>query len=239
MENISIFAAFTAGLISFVSPCVLPLVPAYLSFISGLSVEELRGEEARKKGMRKVILSVIAFILGFSVVFVLLGATATFLGQFLLSKMAILIKAAGVIIVVLGLHMTGLFRLRFLEIEKRFQQQKRPVGLFGAFVVGVAFAIGWSPCIGPILAGILAYAATKDTVWQGIGLLSCYSLGLGLPFLVAGVGINYFLGFKSRFGKHYRTVEIVSGVLLIVVGVLIFTNDFQRVAGYLMILGTE
>jgi cytochrome c-type biogenesis protein len=236
MESVSLIAAFTAGIISFVSPCVLPLIPAYLSFISGISLDEMRQKEGgRAKVLKKVSLNAILFILGFSVVFIVLGATATVLGQFLLSKLAILTKIGGVILVILGLHIAGVFRLKFLDYEKRFHSSEKPLGVVGSFVVGVVFAFGWTPCIGPILAAILAYAGTKETVGQGIVLLSVYSLGLGLPFFLAGIGINTFFGLFERLmrvKKFFRIIQIVSGVLLILVGVLIFTNDLQRITSF-------
>jgi cytochrome c-type biogenesis protein len=233
MESVSLIAAFTAGIISFISPCVLPLIPAYLSFISGISLDEMRRQEGgRSRVLRRVSLNAMLFILGFSVVFIALGATATVLGQFLLSKLAILTKIGGVILVILGLHIAGVFRLRFLDYEKRFQATKKPFGMLGSFVVGMIFAFGWTPCIGPILAAILAYAGTRETVGQGVVLLSVYSLGLGLPFFLAGIGINTFFGLFERIRKYFRVIEIVSGVLLILVGVLVFTNDLQRVASF-------
>jgi len=234
MGEVTFLAAFAGGVISFVSPCVLPLVPAYISFISGVSVDELRGVGQRAKILKQVTLNSIAFVLGFSVVFVLLGASATFVGQFLLSKLAVISKIAGVIIVIFGLHMTGLFRIRFLHYEKRFHTESKPVGLLGSFVIGLAFAFGWTPCIGPILAGILLLAGSQETVFQGIGLLATYSLGLGLPFLITGISINSFLGLFHRIKRHFRVIEIISGTFLIVVGVLIFTNYLSIVSSLLM-----
>ena len=233
MQSVSLIAAFTAGIISFISPCVLPLIPAYLSFISGISLDEMRRQESgRARVLKKVSLNAMLFILGFSVVFIALGATATVLGQFLLTKLAILTKIGGVILVILGLHIAGVFRLRFLDYEKRFHATKKPFGMLGSFVVGMIFAFGWTPCIGPILAAILAYAGTRETVGQGIVLLSVYSLGLGLPFFLAGIGINTFFGLFERIRKYFRVIEIVSGILLILVGVLVFTNDLQRIASF-------
>lgn len=233
MEHVSLIAAFTAGLISFVSPCVLPLIPAYLSFISGVSLDEMRRQEGgRAKVLKKVSLNALLFIMGFSVVFILLGATATVLGQFMLARLAILSKIGGVILVIFGLHLTGVFRLKFLEYEKRFHPTQKPLGMAGSFLVGVAFAFGWTPCIGPILAAILAFAGTRETVGQGILLLSVYSLGLGLPFFLAAIGINTFFGLFEKIRKHFRVIEIVSGVLLILVGVLIFTGDLQRITSF-------
>ncbi|UCE17718.1 MAG: cytochrome c biogenesis protein CcdA [Gemmatimonadota bacterium] len=235
MEEVTIFAAFIAGVISFGSPCVLPLVPAYISVISGISLDELKGGHDKKLVWRKVSLNSIAFILGFSTVFVLLGASATVAGQFLLSKLTVITKIAGVLIIIFGLHTIGLFRLKFLYYEKRFQAQQKSVGLLGSFVIGLAFAFGWTPCIGPILAAILIVAGTQETVLQGISLLAIYSLGLGLPFFITGLSINFFLGMFSKMKwKFFRTIEIVSGVFLIVVGVLIFTNYLSIISSVLM-----
>lgn len=184
--------------------------------------------------MKKVSLNSIAFILGFSVVFILLGASATFIGQFLLSKLTLLSKIAGVIIVLFGLHMVGLFRIKFLQYEKRFHTAGKPVGLFGSFAIGLAFAFGWTPCIGPILAAILIVAGSQDTVWQGISLLAFYSLGLGLPFFITGISLNTFLSMFNRIKRHFRTVEIISGAFLIVIGILIFTNYMSILSSWLM-----
>ena len=235
MEEVTIVAAFVAGIISFVSPCVLPLVPAYISVISGISLEELKGGHKKTLIWKKVSLNSIAFILGFSTVFVLLGASATVAGQFLLSKLTIISKIAGVLIIIFGLHTIGLFRLKFLYYEKRFQAQQKSVGLLGSFVIGLAFAFGWTPCIGPILAAILIVAGTQETVLQGISLLAIYSLGLGLPFFITGLSINFFLSMFSKMKwKFFRTIEIVSGVFLIAVGVLIFTNYLSIISSLLM-----
>lgn len=230
MEKVSLLAAFIAGLISFVSPCVLPLVPGYISFVSGVSLETLR-EEGRPGGsMRKIILNCLLFILGFSVVFVSLGASATFIGQFLLEKSAIFSKIAGVVVIVFGLFVMGVLRIPFLQFEKRFHARTKPLGLLGSFLIGLAFAFGWTPCIGPILGAILAYAGTQGTVKEGIYLLTAYSLGLGLPFFVTGLAMNTFLGFSKRIRPHFRKIEIASGILLVVVGILILTGSLQRLA---------
>jgi len=233
-ENISLFAAFTAGIISFISPCVLPLIPAYLSFISGVSVEEMKSRDRKSEVLKKVSLNTILFILGFSVVFVALGASATFFGEFLLAKLSLFNKIAGVIIMILGVHLLGVFRIRFLDYEKRFHTKSRPLGLFGSFLVGLAFAFGWTPCIGPILAGILLVASNQDTVTKGVVLLSSYSLGLGIPFFVTAVSFHTFLSVFGWIKKHFRTVEIVSGVFLIIVGFLIFIGSFSSLTGFLV-----
>lgn len=231
--SISLLAAFGAGILSFVSPCVLPVVPGYLSFVSGASVEEL-GKGGATAGRRWAIMAdILSFVLGFSVVFVLLGASATAIGAFLLAKMSLLSKIAGVLVIILGLHMLGVFRLNALYREKRFHTRHKRVGVIGSFLVGIAFAFGWSPCIGPILGGILAYASTEETVGEGMILLAFYSLGLGLPFIVAGLSLDAFFRFTGRFKKHFRAIEVTSGILLLAVGVLIFTNQLTLVSSWI------
>jgi cytochrome c-type biogenesis protein len=244
-ENVTLLAAFGAGLLSFISPCVLPLIPGYLSYISGMSLDEMRGTPpARVAGAavavaapvntrRHVILSSLAFILGFSIVFISLGASASAIGRFMMARLDILGKIAGAIIIVFGLHTMGVLRIEWLYQEKRVQTKKRPAGLVGAMLVGIAFAFGWTPCIGPILAGILAVAATQDTVGSGVQLLSAYSLGLGVPFLATAVAIDRFFAAFAKIRKHYHKVEVVSGVLLVIIGLLIFTNRFTVIAQWL------
>ena len=235
MGGVSIVAAFTAGLISFLSPCVLPLVPGYISMVSGASVDELKAED-NTRVLRKVLLHSLLFIAGFSIVFISLGASATWLGQVLLSRMSLLYKVAGVIIIIFGLHLTGLLRIGFLYRDKRFHSAGKPATALGAFVIGLAFAFGWTPCIGPILAAILGLAASQQTVSAGITLLAVYSLGLAIPFLLTSLGINRFLRFYDRFRVHLRQVEVFSGVILILLGAMIFTNQFTRLSGYLSFL---
>ena len=234
MENVSLFAAFTAGIISFISPCVLPLIPAYLSFISGVSVEEMKSRDRKSQALKKVSVNTILFVLGFSVVFVALGASATFVGDFLLSKLSLFNKIAGAIIILLGLHLLGVFRIRFLNYEKRFHARSRPLGPLGSFLVGLAFAFGWTPCIGPILAGILLLASNQDTVTKGVVLLSAYSLGLGIPFFVTAVSFHTFLSVFGWIKKHFRVVEIISGLFLIIIGFLIFIGSFSALTGFLI-----
>ncbi|MBI4264732.1 MAG: cytochrome c biogenesis protein CcdA [Acidobacteria bacterium] len=243
-ENVTLLAAFGAGVLSFISPCVLPLVPGYLSYISGLSLDEMRGVAgpagaavavaAPAETRRRILISSLAFILGFSLVFVALGASASAIGQFLLSRLSLLGKVAGAIIIIFGLHTMGVLRIEWLYQEKRLQApQSSPAGPIGAMLVGIAFAFGWTPCIGPILAGILGIAATQDTVVQGVQLLSAYSLGLGVPFFATAMAINRFFAAFARIRRHYHTVEVVSGVLLVAIGVLIFTNRFTIIAQWL------
>ncbi len=233
MENISILAAFTAGLISFISPCVLPLIPGYLSFISGVSIEDMKRGEKKSGTLKKVSLNTLLFVLGFSVVFTAMGASATFVGEFLLSKLSLFNKIAGVIIIVLGLHIMGVFRISFLNYEKRFHRKSRPLGPLGSFAVGLAFAFGWTPCIGPILGGCLLLACNQETVVQGTILLSFYSLGLGIPFFITAVSFSTFLGFFGWAKKHFRTIEILAGLLLVAIGFLMFIGSFSYIAGLL------
>ncbi len=225
-------AAFVAGLLSFLSPCVLPLVPAYLSYMSGVSVEELMsapsGEAMRRTGLKSVM-----FVLGFSVVFVSMGATAASIGQFLTDKAELLMKIGGVVIVIFGLHMTGLFRIKALYTEKRFHSRMSKVSYLGAFVIGLTFAFGWTPCVGPVLAGILGLAANSETIGRGVSLLAVYSMGLGLPFLIAGFATGAVLKALGRFRQYFKVIEIASGVLMILVGIVIFTGNLQTLGAML------
>jgi cytochrome c-type biogenesis protein len=233
-EPISYVTAFGAGLLSFLSPCVLPLVPGYLSFVSGVNMAAMRSGEATLGAAerRTVLFNAVAFILGFSVIFIALGASATAIGAALLKYLPLLGKVAGVLLILFGIHMTGLIPIKALYSEKRMHVSQKPLGILGAFVVGCAFAFGWTPCIGPILAGILAIAGSQDTVWQGIALLATYSAGLGIPFLLTALGISQFYRFFDSFKHHFRKVEIGSGVLLIIVGLLIATNSLSQLATY-------
>jgi len=234
MDNVSLFAAFTAGLLSFLSPCILPLIPAYLSFISGVSLSEMGKEAFHRKSSARVLSNALFFVLGFSFVFVSLGASATFLGKFLLAELGILRRIAGVLVILFGFHMLGVFRVGFLDQERRYHQRKKSLGLFGSFLVGLAFALGWTPCIGPILATILFLASTKETVGQGVWMLAVYSAGLGIPFLLAALAIDRFFQVSSAFKRHFRVIEIASGLLLIAVGILILTDDLTRITTYLL-----
>jgi cytochrome c-type biogenesis protein len=239
MDNVSLLAAFVGGVLSFISPCVLPLVPGYLSFVSGLSLDQMTGAgaaEARAaagSSRRRVFVSSLAFVLGFSLVFITLGASASALGQLVGGNLRVLGKIAGALIVVFGLHTMGLLKIKWLYRDTRVQAQRTPAGPLGALLVGIAFAFGWTPCIGPILAAILAIAGTQDTVGQGVLLLAVYSLGLGVPFLVTALAVDRFFGAAKRIKRHYRTIEIVSGALLVVIGVLIFTDRFTLIAQWL------
>lgn len=233
METVGIFPAFFFGLLSFISPCVLPIVPGYLSFISGVSFEELKNSDNRSRVRRTIVINSLFFILGFSVIFVALGASATVVGRFLHDQIDLISKIAGVVIIIFGLHMIGIFKIPFLNYEKRFHTQGKKLGLLGSFLVGLAFAFGWTPCIGPILATILAIASQQDTVGSGILLLSAYSAGLGIPFLLAGLSLTAFYSVFAKLKMHLHRIEIVSGILLVVVGVLIMTNYLTIISAYL------
>ncbi len=223
--DISYWIAFTAGILSFVSPCVLPLIPSYLTYITGLSFSQLQEAHPNAKVRMTVMLHSLCFIIGFSAVFVLLGAIAGIASSqfqsYLREGLEWVEKIGGLLIVLFGIHMTGLFHFGVLLGEKRVQLHKKPSGYIGTFVVGVAFAAGWTPCIGPILASILMVAATSGQVGEGIGLLSAYSLGMGVPFLLSGMLFHHFLIAFNRFRKYIRLVEIGAGIMLIAVGVML------------------
>ena len=231
--DVSLIAAFAAGFLSFVSPCVLPLIPGYISFVSGVSVEEMRADAAPATSRLQVFVTSLAFVIGFSLVFIALGASATAIGKFLFAKLPLLSKIAGVILIVFGLHTMGVFRLAFLETEKRVHAQRKPAGPLGAMLVGIAFAFGWTPCIGPILGGILAIAGSKNSVGEGILLLAVYSLGLGIPFLLTSLAINQFFGAAKKIRRYYHGIELASGALLIAIGVLIITGQLTIIVRYL------
>lgn len=227
-------AAFVAGLVSFLSPCVLPLVPGYVSLISGVGVEELKSQESRL--LRKTMLNSVSFILGFSVVFITLGAISTEVGQLLARYKSTLAQVAGVVIILFGLHLTGILRINALYADKRLHNVKGGSTAGGAFLIGFAFAFGWTPCVGPILAVILGFAATQDSVFKGIALLTVYSMGLAVPFLLTALGVERFLRFYSRFRAHMHAIEVASGALLIALGVLLVLGRFTLISNYLSFL---
>ena len=234
-EGLSIPVAFVAGVISFLSPCVLPLVPGYISMLSGATIEELKSEAGPALNAR-ILRNSLAFVLGFSVVFIALGASATAVGKFLLAQKVIFNIVAGIVIIVFGLHLTGLIKIPLLYRDTRVNTGAPRRGLLGAFLLGFAFAFGWTPCIGPILTAILALAATRDTVFQGMFLLGIYSAGLAIPFVLTGLGLSQFLKFYSGFRMHLQVVEVASGVLLIALGVLMAFNKLTVISGYFSFL---
>ncbi|SFK18221.1 cytochrome c biogenesis CcdA family protein [Methylocapsa palsarum] len=231
-HDVSLSAAALAGLLSFLSPCVLPLVPPYLTFIAGTTIEEVatqRESQARKD----ILVAAALFILGFSTVFVGLGATASAFGQALREHLSTLSLLAGVAIMLMGFHFLGVFRLAFLYREARVSVEK-PVGVWGAYVMGLAFAFGWTPCIGPILAAILAVAASEETVGKGATLLAAYSLGLGVPFFLAALAIEPFIRWIKRFKRYFGVLERVVGVLLVATGIAFLTGSVQDLSSWLL-----
>jgi cytochrome c-type biogenesis protein len=232
MTDIGYIAAFLAGLLSFLSPCVLPLVPPYLCYIAGTSIEELSEVDARSARWRIVGVSLL-FVAGFTTVFVLLGATASVLGLILRQYIWLLSWAAGAAIIIMGLHFIGLFRLSVLYREKRAHVSK-PAGPLGAYVMGIAFAFGWTPCIGPVLAAILAVAGSSDTVGRGMSLLAIYALGLGMPFIMAALTLGRVATLIQRFQSSFRKVEIVMGCLLVITGLAFLTGGMERMSFWLL-----
>jgi len=231
-ETVSLFTAFVAGMISFVSPCVLPIVPGYLSFISGINLGQFKEGGVPAGLARRVGITSLAFVLGFSTVFVALGAAATLVGYYLQQYKRGLGVVGGVIIIILGLHTAGILPIKFLLYEKRADVTTRPLGLLGAYVVGLAFAFGWTPCIGPILGAILLFASQQETVGQGVLLLVAYSLGLGIPFILSGLAIHGFFAAFGQLRRHMKAVEYLAGALLVCVGLLLVTGRLTLLANY-------
>jgi cytochrome c-type biogenesis protein len=228
MEEISYFYVLLAGLLSFLSPCVLPIVPGYLCFIAGTSLDKaLDNQETLRSNTLKYSIS---FVLGFSSIFVLMGASATYLSSLLYEYFDYLRIIGGIIIIIFGIHFTQIIQFSFLNSDTRIQIKNYKPGLVGSFIVGLSFAFGWTPCIGPILGSVLSVAAVSETISEGTFLLILYSAGLGIPFILAAYGIGTFLKFLSRIRKHIRTIEIFTGLLLILFGILILTNRIQELA---------
>jgi cytochrome c-type biogenesis protein len=233
--NVTYFGALIAGLLSFLSPCVLPLVPPYLCFLGGTTFDQLTSEDETPSHVyTTVVMSSVAFVLGFTTVFVILGATATAAGQLLAANLPLLAKIAGVVIIIAGLHFLGVIHLPILHREARYHADSRPTGLVGAYVIGLAFAFGWTPCIGPVLGAILAVAAGEDSVRQGVSLLFVYSLGLGIPFVVAAIAIRPFLSTMQRFKRHLATVEKVLGGFLVLTGILFLTDAMTLISSWML-----
>ena len=233
--DVTIWAAFGAGLLSFLSPCVLPLVPPYLCFLAGAELDDLTAVDGDNDiSYGKVLMVAFTFVLGFSTVFVGLGATASVFGQLLREHLQLLGQIAGVIIIIMGLHFLGVFRFALLSREARYHHASRPAGLAGAYLIGIAFAFGWTPCIGPVLAAILAIAATEESVSNGAFLLFVYSMGLGVPFLLAALGMERFLEFAKKFRPYLGTVEKVMGGMLVLTGVAFMTGAMQTMAYWLL-----
>jgi len=232
--DVTYAGAFGAGLLSFLSPCVLPLVPPYLCFLGGVTLEQVTGDQTDQTVMRRVFIAAIAFVIGFSTVFVAFGATASVIGQLIADYMDVLSKIAGAVIIGLGLHFMGLLKIAFLYREARFHAENRPAGLVGAYIIGLAFAFGWTPCVGPVLAAILFVAGSEDSVSQGASLLAVYSAGLGIPFLAAALLVNPFMAFMSRAKNHMQNVERVLGGLLVITGIMFITGTVSDAAFWLL-----
>jgi cytochrome c-type biogenesis protein len=231
-HEVTYIAAFTAGLLSFFSPCVLPLIPAYLSYITGMSIEQYSShlEGAAK---RRVVLNTVFFILGFAFIFIIVfGAGASLLSSALKSHKDLIGKIGGAIIVLFGLHFLGVFKIKWLYREKRAHFKKMPGGYLGSFLIGVAFSAGWTPCVGPILASIIGMGLAAESQWEAIRLLSFYTLGLALPFFLTSLAINIFMPLFGRVKHHFKAVEVVTALLLISVGALMFSGKFEAVSGY-------
>jgi len=232
-SDVTIAAALLAGLVSFLSPCVLPLVPPYLVFLAGTSLERFADKEPEPRVKRETVAAALLFVLGFTTVFVALGASASAVGALIRAYSGPLAIVAGIIIIIMGLHFLGLTPIGLLHRQKRLDVAK-PVGLWGAYVIGLAFAFGWTPCIGPILAAILAVAASEQTVLKGAGLLAVYSLGLGIPFIAAAFAIEPFAKFLAHFKKYLRRVEHAMGALLVLTGIAFLTGSINWMSVWLL-----
>ena len=229
-QTVSFPAAFTAGILSFLSPCVLPLIPAYFTFITGFSLEELtenRNSEIRKK----VFLSTVSFVSGFSLIFILMGASASYLGSLMFNYRGLIRIIGGILIILMGVHLTGIIRIPGLDVEKRINMERTPLHFLGIVIIGMAFGAGWSPCIGPLLGSILIIAGSQETVWQGIVLLAIYSSGLALPFIIMSVFINLLLIVIKKASRVLQYVNAAAGILLIIVGLILVTNKLYVLIG--------
>ncbi|TAM86986.1 cytochrome c biogenesis protein CcdA [bacterium] len=226
--------ALLAGLLSFASPCILPLVPAYLSFLAGVSFESIAAEQRAPAVTRRVVAAALAFAAGFVIVFVLFGVSATLLGRLLSAHLDLLEKVAGVVVVLFGIHVSGLVRLRPLSRELRFHPVTARAGVLPAFAMGLAFAFGWTPCVGPVLAAILALAGRQTSIWHGAALLACYGAGIGIPFVAAAAAVNPFLRLAARARRYVRAIELTLSALLIATGALMAAGSLASVSGWLL-----
>jgi cytochrome c-type biogenesis protein len=232
--DVGLLAAFGAGVLSFLSPCILPLVPPYLCFLAGTSLDELTKHTSTPAVTSRAFIRALAFVVGFALVFIALGAGASTLGRLVSEHLTLLSRIAGLVIVVLGLHMLGVFRWFLLMREARFVVSNRPASVIGAFVVGLAFAFGWTPCVGPVLASVLMVAGTEDSIGQGAGLLAAYASGIGVPFLAAALFTGPFLRWLSGFKRYLGAIEKVMGTALVVTGILIFAGAMPVIGGWLL-----
>ncbi len=234
MLDISLGAALLAGLLSFVSPCVLPIVPPYLAYLAGLSFSELSSDDLETSKARRVVLSSLFFVLGFTTVFVALGATASIIGKTIAQYFGVLSVLAGILIIIMGLHFLGVFRIGLLYREARVNVEKKPPGYLGSYVMGLAFAFGWTPCVGPVLAAILFVAGSEGTALRGASLLAAYSIGIGIPFMLAAIFASRFFGWAGQLKKHMHKIEMAMGGLLVLTGILFITGSMSRIAQWLL-----
>ncbi len=239
MNDVSFGLAFIAGVVSFLNPCVMPLIPSYISYITGLSFKDLSGSEDRSRIRKVTLINSLLFVAGFSFIFVLLGASSSTLGRLFYQYRDIVRIAGGILIIIFGLFVAGILNLGFLMRERRFELRDRPAGLLGSFIIGMTFGAGWTPCIGPILGSILIYASTKDSVLYGMGLLGVYSIGLGIPFILSGVAINIFLSYMKKLQRYMRYVMLLSGLILIAFGIILLTNSMGLISQYMPDIGIK
>ena len=239
MVDLNIFVAFTAGLFSFLSPCVLPLIPSYLSFVSGVSLEEMRAGQMKSSVRRQVVLNSLAFIFGFYLVFVSLGASASFLGSLFLSYRSFIRIMGGILIMLVGAYLMGFFKISLLERYFQFNLKGKPAGYLGSVLVGITFAVAWTPCVGPILGAILMLAGTSTEIEGGVLLLSTYAAGLALPFLLSALALNSFFQFSQSFRRYIKPVHVVAGFLLVVMGILLLTDYMTILNAYAVSLTPE
>ncbi len=226
MADLNVFVAFTAGLLSFLSPCVLPIIPSYLSFVSGVSLEEMRGPHVKSDVRRRVVLNSLAFIAGFSVIFVSLGASASYLGSLFFGYRSFIRILGGAFVILVGIYLIGFFKISFLDRYLQLNLRDKPAGYLGSVLVGVTFAVAWIPCVGPILGAILALAGTSAEIGKGILLLSTYAAGLAVPFFLSAVAVNSFFQFSNIFRRYLQAVHVAGGILLVIVGILLVTDYF-------------
>lgn len=234
MLDITLGGALLAGFLSFISPCVLPIVPPYLAWLAGVSFDDLKNEKSQAAQGIRIVAVAIAFVLGFTTVFVALGATANIIGKTIAQYFGVLSVVAGLIITAMGLHFLGVFRIGLLYRQARIEVDRKPAGLLGAYVMGLAFAFGWTPCVGPVLAAILFVAGSEGTALRGAALLAIYSLGIGIPFILAAMFMSRFLHWASRFKKHMHKVEMVMGAFLVLTGLLFVTGQMSTISYWLL-----
>ncbi len=233
--DVTFWSAFFAGLVSFISPCILPIVPPYLCYLAGISLDELtESRENTKAAASRVFVAALAFVFGFATVFIALGATASFVGKVITQYLDTLSIIAGVIILIMGLHFLGIFKISMLYREARVQVKSKPAGLAGSYLMGLAFAFGWTPCVGPVLAAILFVAGAEDSAMRGATLLFSYSMGIGLPFLAAALFAGPFMNFMARFKRHMGKVEKFMGVMLVITGLMFMTGQMSRVSAWML-----